>query len=91
MLISLSFLIEFVLRGCQSRLSVHLLAYIPYPSIFGCLVCVLLQVAKCKGKADSAVTPCQQGTVVQAVKVHNPGWFQSTVWAKPWRVVLTRT
>ncbi|GFS28710.1 hypothetical protein Acr_00g0003460 [Actinidia rufa] len=46
--------------------------------IFGCLVCVLLQVAKCKGKADSAATPCQQGTVVQAVKVHNPGWYQST-------------
>ncbi|GFZ04644.1 hypothetical protein Acr_17g0002160 [Actinidia rufa] len=34
--------------------------------------------AKCKGKADSAATPCQQGTVVQAVKVHNPGWYQST-------------
>lgn len=46
-------------------------------------MCVLLQVAKCKGKADSAATPCPQGTVVQAVKVHNPGWYQSTVWTKP--------
>lgn len=44
---------------------------------------MLLQVAKCKGKADSAATPCPQGTVVQAVKVHNPGWYQSTVWTKP--------